>query len=98
MIRKLFFTLALVTTSLSPVMAGAASEPNGAILILDGSGSMWARMDGEPRIVVAKKVLTELLDELPQSTRLGLMAYGHTRKGDCEDIEMLVDVGGERER
>ena len=98
MIRKLFFTLALVTTSLSPVMAEPASEPNDAILILDGSGSMWARMDGEPRIVVAKKVLTELLDELPQSTRLGLMAYGHTRKGDCEDIEMLVDVGGERER
>src|SRR5699024_117082 len=98
MIRNLLLTLTFIATSITPAVAQSASEPSDAILILDGSGSMWARMDGEPRIVVAKQVLNELLDELPESTRLGLMAYGHTRKGDCKDIEMLVDVGGDRER
>ncbi|HLR12566.1 MAG TPA: VWA domain-containing protein, partial [Burkholderiaceae bacterium] len=96
MVRHLLLGLISLFVAASPALAESAEPTTDAILILDGSGSMWARMDGEPRIVVAKKVISNLLDELPDSTRLGLMAYGHNRKGDCGDIEMLVDVGGKR--
>ena len=97
MARRLFLGLILVLAGISQAFAQSSQSASDAILILDASGSMWARMDGEPRIVVAKNVINDLLDELPESTRLGLMAYGHSRKGDCGDIEMLVDVGGDRE-
>ncbi|MEJ2118789.1 MAG: hypothetical protein P8Y36_13235, partial [Alphaproteobacteria bacterium] len=31
--------------------------------------------------------------KLKPSTKLGLMAYGHRRKGDCSDIETIYQVG-----
>ncbi len=67
-----------------------------AILILDASGSMWGQIEGTAKIEIAKTVLGELLDDLPAKNRLGLMAYGHNKKGDCSDIEMLSKVGASR--
>lgn len=36
---------------------------------------------------------TQLIDEMLANFEVGLSAYGHRRKGDCQDIEMLVPVG-----
>ncbi len=63
------------------------------IFILDASGSMWGRINGKPKIVIAKAVMDDLVDHLPSDVQVGLMAYGHRRKGDCKDIELLVPVG-----
>ncbi|MEZ4983192.1 MAG: VWA domain-containing protein, partial [Saprospiraceae bacterium] len=30
--------------------------------------------------------------DLPEEQKLGLVAYGHRKKGDCEDVEFLVEV------
>ena len=68
----------------------AAAEDNSALFILDGSGSMWGRLsDGQPKIASAKTVLGDLLRGVPDTVSVGLMAYGHRRKGDCADIEMV---------
>ncbi|PHS38414.1 MAG: hypothetical protein COA91_07835 [Robiginitomaculum sp.] len=67
-----------------------------AILILDASGSMWGQIEGKAKIEIARGVLDELLDNMPTSTRLGLMAYGHSKKGDCSDIELLSELGANR--
>ncbi len=81
----------------SPVLAqsGDAVPPGPAstILVLDASGSMWQQVDGTPKIALAREVVGQLLDALPADQALGLWAYGHNRKGDCEDIEALVPVG-----
>lgn len=61
-----------------------------AIIVLDGSGSMWAQIDGEARITIARDTLSSVLAELPADLELGLMTYGHREKGNCGDIEMLV--------
>ena len=37
--------------------------------------------------------MTGLTGKLPADMHVGLMAYGHRRKGDCSDMEMLVPVG-----
>ncbi len=63
------------------------------ILILDASGSMWGQIDGENKISIAKKVLKNLVDELPENAEVGLIAYGHRDKGDCKDIETIVAPG-----
>ena len=73
-----------------------AQQNDEAILVLDGSGSMWGQIEGEAKITIAKSVLGDLLSDLPASRRLGLMAYGHRRKGDCGDIEELAPVGTDR--
>jgi Ca-activated chloride channel family protein len=72
-------------------LATAASAADRAIIILDGSGSMWAQIDGEARITIARETLDEVLDEVPDDMELGFMTYGHREKGDCSDIEMLVE-------
>jgi Ca-activated chloride channel family protein len=71
----------------------AKTENARMVLILDASGSMWGRIDGKPKIEIAKTVLDGLIDALPGNFQTGLMAYGHRRKGDCKDIEMVVPVG-----
>ncbi len=62
-----------------------------AIIVLDGSGSMWAQIDGKARITIARETLGSVLATLPGDLELGLMTYGHREKGNCDDIEMLVE-------
>jgi Ca-activated chloride channel family protein len=78
--------------------AKAAKPPAGAstgnlIFILDASGSMWGQVEGKAKIVIAKEVLTGLIKDLPDDATVGLVAYGHRRKGDCNDVEELVPLG-----
>jgi len=73
--------------------AEAESNPPPLVLILDASGSMWGQVGGENKIVIARRVLGELIDELPEGAEVGLVAYGHRRKGDCSDIETLASIG-----
>jgi len=75
-----------------PIPAAADNYPE-VMIILDGSGSMWAQLEGETRIETAKKVLREIVPNLPAEVRLGLTAYGHRWKGRCDDIEVLVPAG-----
>lgn len=62
-----------------------------AIIVLDGSGSMWAQIDGKARITIARETLHEVLATLPDELELGFMTYGHREKGNCDDIEMLIE-------
>lgn len=75
--------------------AAAKAETN-MLFILDASNSMWGQDDdGVVKIESAKKVLETYLSDLPSDTKVGLMAYGHRVKGDCNDVETLVAIGGE---
>ncbi|MBI4776315.1 MAG: VWA domain-containing protein [Deltaproteobacteria bacterium] len=74
------------------VHAAAADSPR-VVLVLDASGSMWGQVEGRAKIVIAKEVMTELIDKMPADFQTGLMVYGHRRQGDCKDIEMVVPVG-----
>ena len=69
----------------------AAQEPGRAIIVLDASGSMWGQIDGINKIVIARDSLSELVDGLDPALSLGLMAYGHRERGNCGDIELLVE-------
>ncbi len=60
------------------------------MVVLDGSGSMWGQIDGKPKLEIARETLREVLQNVPESTELGLIAYGHREKGNCDDIELIV--------
>ncbi len=80
--------LACGLASPSPLQAAPAS-----MFILDASGSMWGRLaDGKPKIAVARDVMGKLTSELPSSVSAGLIAYGHRKKGDCSDIEVVQSL------
>lgn len=67
-------------------------------IVFDASNSMWARMEGRPKINVAKDSLTEALDALPQDLGLALRVYGHRHPRElrnCTDTELLVPFGAE---
>ncbi|MGE4070370.1 MAG: VWA domain-containing protein [Lysobacterales bacterium] len=70
--------------------ATAAAEEN-VMLVLDASGSMWGQIDGKAKIEIAREAVDQLASQWKPENRLGLLAYGHRRKGDCTDIETLYE-------
>lgn len=58
-------------------------------LVFDASGSMHAKVGEKTRIEIAKEVVRDLIQKLPDETQVGLRVFGHRRKGDCNDIEMV---------
>jgi len=93
------FRLSIAFFAITAVMmlagvAGATKIQEGNMMfILDASGSMWGQVEGKAKIAIAKEVLAELIEELPDGLNVGLVAYGHRRKGDCNDVEELVPLG-----
>ena len=63
------------------------------LFIFDASGSMSAQMPEGTKIDIARRVLSERVQNLPDSgIDAGLVVYGHRRKGDCGDIEQLMKL------
>lgn len=90
----LFATGGLVA---GPRPALSADAPT-AMLIVDGSGSMWGRLGpiNRPKIDVVRDKLGALLSE-PSSARVGLISFGHRRRGDCNDVEMIAGPDSPRQ-
>ncbi len=85
------FTMRAVLTLLTCFVSTLlCAEPTKTILILDCSGSMWGKIHGRPKIEIAREAVAKVIGGLDANTQLGLMAYGHRRKGDCNDIELLI--------
>src|SRR5690606_9696749 len=87
-VARLAVLLATAFLTLAPLNASAAER---VMLVLDASGSMAGRIDGVTKLDTAREALASVLKTLPAGTELGLMAYGHRRKGDCGDIETLAE-------
>jgi Ca-activated chloride channel family protein len=88
-------TLGLLATTAAggPAVGVARAETSRAVLVLDASGSMWGRVDGRPKIEIARDVIRDLMVDWDDRVELGLVAYGHRSRHDCDDIETLVETG-----
>ncbi len=66
-------------------------------LILDASNSMWGQIAGEAKITIARRVLTQIINGLPDSLNVGLRVYGHRHALNdpqaCGDTELLIPIG-----
>ena len=80
---------ALLLAIAGPTSANDAPAAR-TLIVMDGSGSMWGQIDGRPKLEIARETVAQVLGKLPPDQTLGLIAYGHRRKGDCKDIELMV--------
>lgn len=83
--------IGLTTIPVQGFGQGQESGAARAIIVFDASGSMWGEVSGGVKIDIAKKVVSEMVTGLDPAMELGLIAYGHRSKGDCADIELLVE-------
>lgn len=64
-----------------------------ALLIFDASRSMWGKIDGKSRIVIAREVLGEAFLRYETKLKLGIIAYGNRSHSNCRDINHVKSVG-----
>ncbi len=88
----------LAAVGLAATRPALSADAPTAMLIVDGSGSMWGRLApaNRPKIDVVRDKLGALLTE-PSSTRVGLISFGHRRRGDCSDVEMIAGPDSPRQ-
>ena len=88
---KLLITL-FCALGLSFLTYAQQDAPSPILFIYDASGSMWGQLQGKTKKEIASEVLSSTVSKLPDNQNIGLMAYGHRKKGDCNDIEFMVDL------
>lgn len=86
------YTRFLVALMAAASFATPAKAENNMLLILDASNSMWGQVDGTAKIETARGVLGDLLSNLPDATKVGVMAYGHGDKESCTDVAVLSPI------
>ncbi len=66
-------------------------------IILDASNSMWGQIEGVAKISIAKDVLEQIINGLPDAMNVGLRLYGHryglNDRRACQDTELKVPIG-----
>jgi Ca-activated chloride channel homolog len=90
------FCLAAYAPALS-IGARAADVPQ-TMLIIDGSGSMWGRFEGTnlAKIDAARDLLKTKI-EAAGAQPVGLISFGHRRKADCTDVEVIAAPSADHE-
>ena len=76
---------------LSPAVEAQTPARN-AMILFDGSGSMWGRIDGDKlaKFHLARDAFKKSLASPAPNVKLGLMSFGHRRQGDCSDVGVLT--------
>jgi len=89
--------VAASSAAVAVLLAGpaAADEPVRVQIVFDGSGSMWGKMPGssDAKLTIAREALRQAVPALDRSTEIGLVLFGHRRRGDCSDVEQAVGLG-----
>jgi Ca-activated chloride channel family protein len=77
----------------APVEAEVASPP-AVMIVFDGSGSMWGRLEGEKvaKFVTAREALKPLLGKADPRIAFGLTTFGARRQADCTDATVAVPL------
>src|SRR5713226_7047994 len=78
MMRQLSLALGVAFALVWSATALAAESK--VLFILDGSGSMQTKINGQSKIDIARTVMGNLLKSLPAEVQIGLETYGHSRK------------------
>ena len=85
-LAALFISLVMSQICLAQTPPKASEK---IMVVLDSSGSMWGQIDGKTKREIAQSALSDMAAVFPDTAHIGLMAYGHRKKGDCSDIELL---------
>ncbi len=90
----LFRTMLTSAVLFGALAAQVSADERASVIVFDASGSMWAQLEnGKSRIEIAREVMDGFADERDPDGAIGVVAYGHNRRGDCGDIETVMPVG-----
>jgi Mg-chelatase subunit ChlD len=70
-------------------------DDRGLEIIFDASNSMWGRIEGTPKITIAKDTLGQVTTGFPDDFFVALRVYGHRHDRslrDCTDSELLFPL------
>ena len=88
-----FLAAMSITLAITAASRAQDQERPRVMLVLDGSASMWARLEGDvPKIDVAKKMIAELVGGWEAKMEFGITTYGHREEANCQDIETVLPV------
>ena len=93
MMKLLAAVLSLIFVFVTSPLARADEAGSRVILVLDASGSMRAKINGKAKIDIAKEVVGKIIAGWKPEDELGLVVYGHRKKGECSDIETVKEPG-----
>jgi len=95
MVSRLLKLKILFVAVFLPLVVHAANPA--VLLVVDSSGSMWGRIEGMEKVYLVRDALDKFISGLPQDTEIGLIAYGHKQKGNCNGSELLAPIGSPRD-
>jgi Ca-activated chloride channel homolog len=87
------FTFAFLACGLGlGALPARAQEQPATVIVFDSSGSMWGNLGKKrkSKFDLARAALRQSLTQADPRSRLGLVAFGHRRRGDCSDAEVLL--------
>jgi Ca-activated chloride channel homolog len=92
------FSYAILLLLFVSTISHAQKVKTRILFVFDASGSMYASMDKDNRINVAKRILIKLMDSLERAknVEVALRVYGHNSppaKRDCKDTKLEVPFG-----
>lgn len=78
-----------------PVWAG---ESRTTLFVIDGSGSMWGRLDPDKRakIDIIRDIVKAKIESSDPANKIGLASFGHRKAGTCFDAEVIAAPGDNR--
>ncbi len=71
----------------------AAATPAPAIIVLDGSRSMWAKLGGQSKVALVRSGLDQAFSDYQNRIAFGLVAFGHRDAAPCTESQLLAKPG-----
>lgn len=97
-ILRALFAFAMLAASIFTLAhpARAAGKPS-VVVVFDGSGSMWGRIDGtsQPKFELARSALRAALAKAAPKIDVGLVTFGLQARGGCTFAELVIPPGTE---
>lgn len=92
--KAILIIAAVAAISAFPVLQIARAQDGSTpstMLLIDGSGSMWARFEADKRakIDAVRDRLLPVVQSAPGG-KIAITSYGHRRRGDCSDVQVIV--------
>ncbi len=93
-----FFTLLCSLLCFAPLSATtrAADNPDHILFLFDLSHSMTRKLENMTRIEAARRVFSEVMQDIPACTVFGLQLFAHERNRDedmaCQESELVVPL------
>ena len=82
-----------IVVRLPPGQSSLVRTPRNIAIVLDGSGSMRARVGEQTKMEIARAAVSATIAGLPDSTLLAMRTYGTQRSQDCTDLTLVQPLG-----